>query len=209
MGMHPSNIAGGVAAVNSTMAMAATTRLGGLANHNRHISHSTTNHHHNQIPNSQVLSGIGTGMVAYGVTGSNLSSTSSSSGVGTITNNSSSNGSNSGATGTASTQAPPGSNNSYNHQSLPRHFLRGGVPVPTTGNEEEHNGLPSSGIVMGPSHHHQTMSNKRQGGVGLSGPLYTHHTHLSNANGMQQLTPNGYHYSQKSKNGLNGISTDP
>merc|ERR1712018_341136 len=123
-------------------------------------------------------------MVAYGVTGSNLSSTSSSSGVGTITNNSSSNGSNSGATGTASTQAPPGSNNSYNHQSLPRHFLRGGVPVQTGGKDEETNGLPSSGIVMGPSHQPQHTNKKVKGVVGQLDPQHTHHTHqLNNANG--------------------------
>ena len=205
MGMYPSNIAGGVAAVNSAMTMAATTKLGALTNNTRHLNYSAVNHHHNQNHSAQVLSGLGTGTAAYGATGSNLSSTSSSSGVGTITNNS--NGSSSQATGTASEQAPAGNNNSYSHQSLPRHFHRGGTPAQPTGNEEESNGLPSSGIVMGPSHHHQTMSNKRQGGAGLSGPLYTHHTHLSNANGMQQLTPNGYHYSQKSKNGLNGIST--
>merc|ERR1712018_263411 len=74
MGIHPSNIAGGVAAVNSTMAMAATTRLGGMNSHNRHRNYQTTQH-----PNQQVLSSLGNGMVAYGVTGSNLSSTSSSS----------------------------------------------------------------------------------------------------------------------------------
>merc|ERR1712018_254248 len=102
-------------------------------------------------------------MVAYGVTGSNLSSTSSSSGVGTITNNSSSNGSSSGATGTVSTQVPPGTNSTYNHQSLPRHFLRGGAPVQMGGREEETNGLPSSGIVMGPSHQNQHTSKKGKG----------------------------------------------
>jgi hypothetical protein len=203
MGMHPSNIAGGVAAVNSTMAMAATTRLGGLANHNRHLNYPTTSHPHNQ----QVLSQLGTGMVAYGVTGSNLSSTSSSSGVGTITNNSSSNGSSSGATGTVSTQAPAGNNNSYNHQSLPRHFLRGGVPAPTSGKEEETNGLPSSGIVMGPSHHQHPLNKK---GIGVAGQLdhqHTHHTHqFGNTNGMQPLTHNGYP-STTAKKSINAIST--
>ena len=203
MGMHPSNIAGGVAAVNSTMAMAATNRLGGLANHNRHMNYQTTTQHHNQ----QVQSGLGNGMIAYGVTGSNLSSTSSSSGVGTITNNSSSNGSSSGATGTASTQAPPGSNNSYNHQSLPRHFLRGGVPVQTGGKDEETSGLPSSGIVMGPSHQPQHTNKKGKAGVGQLDPQHTHHTHqLSNTNGMQQLTHNGYH-GAATKKSINTIST--
>ena len=66
IGMHPSNIAGGVAAVNSTMAIAATARLGGLTNNNRHLNYSTVNHHHNQTHNPQVLSGLGTGIVAYG-----------------------------------------------------------------------------------------------------------------------------------------------
>ena len=200
MVMHPSNTAGGVVVANSSMAMAATTRLGGLSNHNRHPNYSTTNHHHNP----QMMSGIGTGMVAYGVTGSNLSSTSSSSGVGTITNNSSSNGSNSGATGT---QPHSGNNNSYNHQSLPRHFLRGGVPVPTTAEEEEKNGLPSSGIVMGPSHQHQTMNQKGINVAGQLDPQHTHPTHqFSNTNGVKQLTHNGYSCNAAKKN-LNTIST--
>ena len=203
MGMHPSNIAGGVAAVNSTMAMAATTRLGTMANHNRHLNYPTTTHHHNQ----QMLSGLGNGMAAYGVTGSNLSSTSSSSGVGTITNNSSSNGSSSGATGTASTQVPPGTNSTYNHQSLPRHFLRGGVPAPAGGKDEETNGLPSSGIVMGPSHQAQYTSKKNKGVAGQLDPQHTHHMHqLSNANGIQQLTHNGYH-GATTKKSINTIST--
>lgn len=206
MGIHPSNIAGGVAAVNSTIAMSATTRLGGLANPNRHLNY----HHHNQQHNPP---GIGTGMVAYGIAGgSNLSSTSSSSGVGTITNNSSSNGSSSGATGTASTQAASGSNNSYNHQSLPRHFLRGGVPAQTTGQEGETNGLPSSGIVMGPSHHpHQPMNSKMGKGVqGQLDPQHTHPTHqFSTSNGIQQpLRHNGYpvHATKKSLNTISTVS---
>ena len=62
MGMHPSNIAGGVAAVNTTMAMAATTRLGTMANHNRHLNYQTTSQHHNQ----QILAGLGNGIAAYG-----------------------------------------------------------------------------------------------------------------------------------------------
>ena len=203
MGMHTSNIAGGVAAVNSTMAMAASTRLGTLANHNRHLNYQTTSQHHNQ----QMLSGLANGMAAYGVTGSNLSSTSSSSGVGTITNNSSSNGSSSGATGTASTQVPPGSNSSYNHQSLPRHFLRGGVPVPTGGKDEETNGLPQSGIVMGPSHQTQHTNKKNKGVVGQLDPQHTHHMHqLNNTNGIQQLIHNGYHGAATKKN-INTIST--
>ena len=202
MGMHPSNIAGGVAAVNSTMAMAATTRLGGMNSHNRHLNYQTTQH-----PNQQALSSLGNGMVAYGVTGSNLSSTSSSSGVGTITNNSSSNGSSSGATGTVSTQVPPGSNSTYNHQSLPRHFLRGGVPVQTGGRDEETNGLPSSGIVMGPSHQNQHTNKKAKGTVGQLDPQHTHHMHqLNNTNGMQQLTHNGYH-GAATKKSINTIST--
>ena len=210
MGIHPSNIASGVAAVNSTMAMAASARLGGLTNNNnRHQAYSTTNHQHNQNHNPQVLPGMGAGIPAYGVIGSNLSSTSSSSGVGTITNNSSSNGSNSGATGTASGQAPPGSNNSYNHQSLPRHFLRGGAAVPM-GSEEETNCSPSSGIVMGPSHHPQSMNNQGQVVADPLGHQHTHHTHhFKNTNGSHQPTHNGIvgYYPPTAKKGINMIST--